>query len=204
MNNCSNFTTIAPRAKKRDICILEADESPKPNSEKKHEYSYSCAMLPLSDESCALIKYWSKKFIPKKNLYINEDEGIDGYDENSHVTVKYGLHDSTPDNLSDLISGVGAVPLKFGVVSKFDTHPNYDVIKLVVKGEKLMMLNKMISASLETTDTFPEYIPHATIAYVKKGSCDHLLDNDFFDKLSDKVDTIHFSSRDGTDHLICL
>lgn len=204
-NNLNNSITGIPRAKKRATIIHESLEiENEDKSISKTPYSYGCALLPLNEDSVILMRYWAKKHVPKNVLYINEDEGIDGYEAEPHVTVKYGLHDDDPIPLIDLIGGIGNIPLKFGNITKFDSHPDYDVLKIDVKGDKLMMLNKMISSSLDNTDTHPDYHPHATIAFVQKGSCDHLIDNDFFDKLSDKVDTLHFSAKDGNTHPIYL
>ena len=57
---------------------------------------------------------------------------------------------------------------------------------------------------MTNTDTYDEYSPHATIAYVKKGSCDDLLENDFFDKLSDRIEEIYFTSKTGDESYIGL
>ena len=56
-------------------------------------YEYSCAMLNLSNELTHIIYEWVRQNIPEKNLYVNEDNGIEGYEDTPHVTVKYGLHD---------------------------------------------------------------------------------------------------------------
>jgi hypothetical protein len=196
-----SFQKAVPRAKKRTI---DKTTSSTLTESAKHVYSYSCAMLPLNDEATSLMRYWAKKHIPEDALYINEDEGIEGYESTPHVTVKYGLHDTEPDTLIDLIQGIGSVPLQFGNVTKFDTNPNFDVIKVDIDGDKLRVINQIISDYMEHSDKFPEYKPHATIAYVKKGSCDHLVDNDFFDKLNDKIDVMDFASRTGETHPIYL
>jgi len=167
-------------------------------------YKYSCAMLNLSSDVAPILRYWSKKHIPVVNLYINEDEGMEGFETMPHVTVKYGLHDTSPTKITEIAKNFGIIDLSFGNVTKFDHNPNFDVIKVDINGEKLRYLNIAISNEMEHTDSFDSYKPHATLAYVKKGSCDHLLDNDYFNKLNDSPDEIYFASRNGEEYIIKL
>jgi hypothetical protein len=170
----------------------------------KFIYEYSCAMLNLSDDIASHVCEWAKSNIPQESLYIDEDSGIDGYEDTPHVTVKYGLHDTNPDKLKELIEGYGPVKFKLGLVEKFDTNPDFDVLKITVESQSLRELNKIISDNMEHTDTFDEYKPHATLAYVKKNSCDDLISNTFFDKLEDEVYEIYFTSKTGDEHFLDL
>ena len=54
------------------------------------------------------------------------------------------------------------------------------------------------------TLTHSEYIPHATIAFVKSGTCDHLVGNPEFHGLAFVVDSVTFSCSDGTKRKIML
>jgi hypothetical protein len=171
---------------------------------KDYVYQYSCAMLNLSEDVAPIIRYWAEKNIDKENLYIDNDSGIEGFEYIPHVTIKYGLHDIKPDKLIELVDGCGPIQLTFGKVSKFDTNPNFDVIKIEIESEKLNKLNSLISDNMDNTDKFDEYKPHATIAYVEKGTCDDLIENEFFDKLKDEVSQIYFTSRDGEESYIGL
>jgi hypothetical protein len=47
------------------------------------------------------------------------------------------------------------------------------IVKII--SEDLVELNKSLKENFEHNDTHPEYIPHCTLAYVKKDSCDDLL-----------------------------
>lgn len=170
----------------------------------KFIYKYSCAMLNLSDDPSTIIGYWCDKYIDKKDLYINEHQGMDGLESDYHVTIKYGLHDSDPKKLKKLVSGFGAVELKFGKVSKFSDNPDFDVLKISVESKKLHKLNEIICDNMNHTDTFPDYIPHTTLAYVKKGTCEDLVDNDFFTDLTDKIDEMCFTTRDGETYFLDL
>jgi len=169
-----------------------------------YTYKYSCAMLPLSDSTSAILKYWAKKMIPEECLYINTDEGIDGYEFTPHVTVKYGLNDDKPESLSELCKGCGLINIEFGKVDKFDTNPEFDVIKVNVESEQLRILNDKITDSMDHDEKWNSYKPHATLAYVKKGECEELVKSGFFTKLNDVIDQICFSSKTGTEYYIDL
>ena len=174
------------------------------STENKTPYKFSCAMLNISDDIVPIIKYWIRKFIPCESLYINEDEGMDGYEDIPHVTIKYGIHESSPDKLKSLVYGYGTVGLNFGTVSRFDINPKFDVLKIEMNGEKLTNLNKIISDNMESTDTFDQYKPHCTLAFIQKGSCTELDGNDFFTDLKDLVDEIYFTSKEGKGYFIEL
>lgn len=179
-------------------------QSPMGESIDKFVYEYSCAMLNLSDDLTELILNWTKENIPYENLFINEDTGMDGYEDTPHVTVKYGIHDESPEKIKELVKGCGPINFQLGLVEKFDNNPEFDVLKIGVEGTKLRELNKYISDNIPHTDTFKEYKPHVTLAYVKKGTCDHLIQNDSFNKLEDEVYEIYFTSKTGEEFYLDL
>jgi hypothetical protein len=50
---------------------------------------------------------------------------------------------------------------------------------------------------LPYTSKYKEYIPHCTLAYVEKNSCNHLLNNRQFDGKIIKVKQLVFSPSNG-------
>jgi 2'-5' RNA ligase len=113
----------------------------------------------------------------------DEDLAEDGKEERYHVTVKYGLHTSDPEDVKRAVQkwlqgrrspSVGA---KLGAVTLFPAKEGeaqrggdvYDVVKLDVDSPDLASLNRALSDGLEHTDTHPDYHPHVTLAYVKPG-----------------------------------
>lgn len=194
------------RPKKRDIVDKGVVEAVKRTikDDDKFIYKYSCAMLNLSDDVSSIVKYWTKKNIPTEHLYISDDKGINGYSEESHVTICYGITDTNPKNLIKIANGYGPIELKFCKVDKFDTNPDFDVIKITMDSDKLRYLNNSITKNMTCVSDFSTYEPHTTLAYVKKGSCDNLVGDTFFESLFDTVDEIYFASRDGQEHFIDL
>jgi hypothetical protein len=87
-----------------------------------------------------------------------------------HVTARFGLHTQDHEDVRDAVHGFGPVPMVLGRVSCFPAGPDrpYDVVKVDVGGDRLRKLNSVLG-KLPHTDSFSEYRPHATIAYVRPG-----------------------------------
>ena len=123
---------------------------------------FSCITAPLPWDIAAEIRKWGMDNILEQNLV------GDGFEEDIHVTVKYGLHTHDPFELRQLINGIGPIKITLGEISIFE-NDDQDVIKISVDSPDLVRLNKLISDNFEHTDSYPGYIPHVTIAYVKPG-----------------------------------
>lgn len=154
-------------------------------AEQKKKYSY--VGLNISGPLKNKILDFCVDNIEEKDL--DPDEGRE---ENPHVTVLYGLHSDSPDNVIDLLEDQEPFEIELDSISRF-ANEEHDVIKIGVKGRDLHKLNKKLK-TLEHTSTYPEYIPHLTLAYVKKGSCKHLDNSAFFKGQKFKVEELEFSS----------
>ena len=90
------------------------------------------------------------------------------------------LDSLTLDQVQEALSGITFSECKLHNVSKFD-NPKYDVLKFDVGyatkgGAFLSKANDALKAYPYTSD-FPDYHPHSTIAYLKKGSADKYISN---------------------------
>lgn len=123
-----------------------------------HDYSTTQVNLP---ESIAGPVRKAGADIPDAQL------AEDGRETEPHVTVKYGLtgEDSVP--VTEAVAGHGPVTVKLGKASVFHT-PEADVLKVDVDSPDLHALNGKVS-KLPNEDKHPDYVPHATIAYLKPG-----------------------------------
>jgi N12 class adenine-specific DNA methylase len=93
-----------------------------------------------------------------------------GMEKRPHVTVKYGLHDNAPEAVKDLVANEPPVHAKITGIEVFEPEgEDYDVVVARVDSPDLVRLNAKIAA-LPHTDTFPDYKPHITLGYVKKGT----------------------------------
>ena len=153
--------------------------------------STQCNMPPnLSNE----IYQWGKDNITDDEIAPTEKrQPLDDI----HVTLKYGIHTIDFTAARDLIQTIGPIDIELGPITKFNSNPEFDVIKIDVESADLHRLNKILSDSMKVTDTYPVYQPHITIAYVKKGTCGHLVGREDFSKRKVTLDGVTFSGKDN-------
>ncbi len=121
--------------------------------------SYGCVMLPMpADVTAACLEYIAR--IDERDLLEAEND--------SHVTLLYGLTDSDPQPVADILEAHPPVPLTFGAFSLF-TSPEHDVLKVDVESLPLRRLHGQL-ASLPHESSYPDYRPHLTIAYLQPGT----------------------------------
>jgi hypothetical protein len=131
-------------------------------------HRFSCVLADLPPDAAREVIVWGEETIPEPDLYHDPDDPSFGREREPHITVKYGLHDSEPGLLAVLFRLVPPIPVTLGRVSCFYSE-RYDVVKVEVKSPLLHLLNGLVSALVPVTDTYPTYVPHVTIAYVKPG-----------------------------------
>ena len=143
------------------------------------------------------------KAIPESKLYTEEGNGNYGREDNPHVTVRYGLDIDDPVKLKKL-SELPPIKVKMGEVSIFEAD-KYDVVKVDVESEGLRAANKKVGELVDVPgETFKDYKPHATIAYVKKGEGKKYVGNKAFSGQTFEIDKIYLRDRKGNEHAIKL
>lgn len=155
------------------------------------KYDYSCLLFDFPKEISQEIQNWCRA---------NVDDSVlakDGRENETHVTILYGVHDASPSKAFSMLEGFGRFEIQLGKVTKFDA-PDCDVLKIDVISDKLHYLRGILEAGIENTQTHSGYKPHVTLAYVKKGSCDHFVGSNVFEYRTILVDAVDFSSKDGT------
>lgn len=165
--------------------------------DKPHKYSSTQVQMSpdVSDEFLSL----GKGLISNSNLF------GDGFETDPHITLLYGIHEEYPTpQLVDILETHPKFNLTLSDISLFDEDDGFDVVKAEIHCNDLFVLHSTLLNVCHYTLTFPEYIPHATIAFVKKGSCDHLVGHRALHGLSFVVDSITFSGSDGTKRKIML
>ncbi len=96
-----------------------------------------------------------------------DDLAEDGMETEPHITVKYGLTGVTYPELVEETRSNGGGKVRLGVTSLFE-NPDADVLKVSAVSHALHALHKSLSR-LPNDDKYPEYTPHATVAYLKPG-----------------------------------
>lgn len=144
-------------------------------------YKYACAMIELPPKHADFLLGWGRTNIPDNVLYALPEGDGNGRELEPHVTVKYGITlNEVPHELHQIVQQTPAFPVYMGAISLFQQE-GYDVVKLTVESPWLRQLNARITATLPCEgDKHPNYNPHTTLAYVKKGSCDQLVGQDPF------------------------
>ena len=133
--------------------------------------SKGCLMLDLDFPN------WDKiisKIKPEDLLRPRPDLGIEEpLQTEPHTTVLYGfdMDDFNWDEFHEFTNNKKNLPYTLHVnnISCFD-NPNYDVLKFDVVSPELHDLNEEVKTAFKHTSTFPNYKPHITIAYLKKGT----------------------------------
>ncbi|RDJ35478.1 MAG: hypothetical protein DWQ19_11725 [Crenarchaeota archaeon] len=151
-------------------------------------HEYSCVMAMIPPPLSSKIITWTSKHVPNEHLTAK------GIENEPHITVLYGLHTNDFRKIKNLLSDI-RLEAKLGVVSKFES-PEFDVLKLEVESDSFRLLHRKLK-TLKFTSDFPTYRPHCTLAYVKKGSCDHLLNNQDFNNIKIGFNSVLFSPAMG-------
>ncbi len=168
-------------------------------------YSYSCLLARLPEPLAGKVRSYGLS-MPDERIYDDEDNEL-GREDKPHVTIKFGLHTTDPDKVKATLDGQSPFQVRLGPMSVFNSE-DYTVIKLGVEGQGIHKLNRFVSDNFECTDTFPEYHPHCTVAYVKKDKLDPYWFNEYFtDRFEGKTvkfDKLIFSVPSGEKHEIPL
>ena len=130
-------------------------------------YEYGCVMARIDEESARLVLDFNYKMISEDLIY---KEGEDfGREQHPHITLKYGLVNTyNEDQMRKLLRNVIPFDVQVKGMSIFESDDRYDVVKFDVESVELNQLHEMLS-SLPNHDEHPEYHPHMTLAYVRKG-----------------------------------
>ena len=170
---------------------------------KKDDPEYGCLMLALD------IPNWDEiiSFVDKDDIYDEEDFGLQ--EEFPHCTILYGFHeDVTSDDVFELyksITSLQPVDINLTGISYFETD-DFDVVKFDVEPTKTLKRLNRYMKELPYTNDFPDFIPHVTVSYLKKGtgkkynekfkSIKHLVSNElvFSDKDSKKT-TLNLNNK---------
>lgn len=160
--------------------------------ERDGSFSFSSTQVNLPPDAAAKL-FKMGRGIPEHHLHDH------GRETDAHVTLKYGLHTSDPREVAHVLDGEPPVSLRLGKTSLFPASKDhdYDVVKVDVDSDDLHHLNGLLSKALDVTDTYPEYKPHATVAYVKAGrgrAYEGLTDLEGHEAVIDKIT---FSSKEG-------
>jgi 2'-5' RNA ligase len=134
--------------------------------ESQTRYEYGCVMVDYNFAN------WSDLLdsIQQEDIYKVEGKNY-GIQPRPHLTLLYGIHDTvTDEQIQSCFQDATEDDFKVEIsgISLFE-NLEFDVVKLEVnKTPKLEEIYKNLS-EFPNSNQFPDYKPHITIAYVKKG-----------------------------------
>lgn len=174
-------------------------------SKTKERFSCLMAMTPRGKTRDQIIEYG--RSILDADILVDKKLGCIGRDPKPHVTIKYGIHRATWEGLrTDVpMHDVGHIQMTLLGLSSFE-NDGYDVLKIGIDSSSLHELNERITSNTKTTETYPTYIPHMTVAYLKPGKAQQYIDRDASAFRGMVIDTniLLFSSKDGSERTILL
>ena len=159
------------------------------------DFKFSSVQVAVPDEIADQILEWSLRNIPDSITYSDGD--AHGRESYPHITILYGIHSSTANEVIKLLENEKPIKITLGKISLFERNEKpYDVIKIDIVSDDLQYLNEKINKGVEVTNTYPEYHPHLTLAYVKKGEGKPYIGNSDLEGIVFKVEELEFSSKD--------
>jgi len=181
--------------------FFEAKEGKKPSTK---TYDYSSVIYLLPEKVAKKIHQWGLQNVKDKDLFHNPEDPTFGREDEMHCTVIYGIHDKRSVAARQVLKEVKPFEIKLGKVTAFTTPEKFDVLKVGVTSPDLHDLHDLLRDKLEVTESFPEYKPHVTIAYLQKGKAESLVGSDKFKGITVTVDKVVFSSSAGVKTPISL
>lgn len=162
-------------------------------------FKYSSTQVNVSPELRNRIVRWGQRNVKDADIYVDEEEPPSRHSREyeSHVTLLYGIHEADPKRVFELFRGVRPFWVDLGRVSLFKRNARFDVVKIEASSPRLHELNGTIRQRLTTTQLYPGYDPHITVAFVRKGLYDHLEGHSAFAGLNFVARDIHFSTPHG-------
>lgn len=161
-------------------------------SDNKDTHDKSCVMMLIEDnELIKKLDKFNKANIPEKDVDVEEG----GRETEYHITVLYGLDTVRVSDILDYIEDDIQHPITvtLGKITRFE-QDGYDVIKIDIKNaDKLQKMWKKLRTNLENDNKYSNYEPHCTLAYITKGSCPFIDDDDTFDGIEVELNTLKFS-----------
>jgi hypothetical protein len=161
------------------------------------KYEYSCVMLRIPKDFASKIKDWAKENLPSEIIYDTPDKDK-GIENDHHVTALYGLYKVKVEEVINKLKDKfpGEVSLELGKMSLFKINKEgepYEVLKIDVISDDLVRINGYLRETFPYSSDYPDYKPHLTIAYLKRGKGKKFEKNKEFEGKKIKSNKLIFS-----------
>jgi 2'-5' RNA ligase len=144
------------------------------NESSKDAYDYGCAMVYYDMPQMQKIH----EAISPDDVYTEDGDSSYGLEDEPHTTLLFGFHgDVDASDVLHVCNKFEYPKLELHNASCFN-NDKYDVLKFDVNSPELHKVNAKLKSQFakKYTSNFPDYHPHGTIAYIKKGKGQHYAD----------------------------
>lgn len=175
---------------------------------RREAYSYGCLMVRLPKPLADKVRGFGLS-LPDDRLYVCDGKGDiqGGRDSIPHVTVKYGIMTIDPDEVARVVESVEPFEVRLGRCSVFHNEESV-VLKLGVDSPGMVALHHNVCMKLDHVDTYRDYRPHITVAYLKKNDKDPYYYRKFYDDSfageGFVADQVEFSTPAGNHYVMSL
>lgn len=161
---------------------------------------------------CVLVRYdlpdWQNFLLDtlgilEEDIYYIPGENY-GLEDSPHMTLLYGLHTEVTDQeVQSCFTDTSLDDFKVQIdgVQLFE-NTNYDVVKLTVVNTPILQKVHEKLSKLPNSDKYPNYNPHITCAYVKKGTGQKYIKD--YKNQFEQILNIAFTKPNGPEYLIKL
>jgi len=161
-------------------------------------YEYSSVHINLPKDLGDEIVEWGNQNIKDEDVFKDPKDPSFGREDEMHITILYGLHSECPKQTKKLLKKEPEIDVSLGKIDLFTGPTLFDVVIVSVFSEDLRRLNSKLRDNVLFSNRYKSYIPHVTIAYIKKDKGWHHKGNNVFKRREFSTDTVIFSSKSGT------
>src|SRR5205807_481747 len=170
--------------------------------EPKFKHGSTQANIPAESEAHTALEAARQRISDSDVMAKGKDVG------GNHLTVRYGIQGENTEGIKNYLRSLSPFEAKLGKTEKFAPTEHSDgaaVIQAPIESPELHKINQEIAQHGDFAESsFPEYKPHATIAYVKPEAADRYVGMGVTAGKTFKVSSIAITDREGKQEEIKL